>query len=42
MLVYGTDAEGKKHVQKSETIAKHRLLVRKFSEGAEDKIDTGR
>jgi hypothetical protein len=39
---HGTDAEERKHVQKSETIAKHRLLIRKFSEGAEDKIDTSR
>jgi hypothetical protein len=36
----GTDAEGKKYVQNSQSIAKIRLLVRRFSEGAEDRIDT--
>jgi hypothetical protein len=36
------DAEGKEQWEKSETIANHRLLVLRFSGGAENSIDTSR
>ncbi len=42
LTAFGTDAKKKKYAQKSESIAKIRLLVLRLSGGAENIIDTSR